>query len=75
MSQTQKYQPATLPDAFLAELIQELDNEDIVGMTLGGSYARDAATPYSDIDLACFWREGLKLPFSEKERQWLKNWT
>lgn len=62
MGQVQNIQPVSLSDAFLAELVQELGHEDIVGITLGGSYARDAATPYSDIDLACFWREGLRPP-------------
>jgi hypothetical protein len=33
-----------------------------VGITLGGSYARGTATRYSDVDLACFWREGVKPP-------------
>lgn len=62
MNETQKTQAVSLPEEFLAELVQELDNEDIVGITLGGSYARGEATQYSDVDLACFWREGLKPP-------------
>ncbi len=62
MSQIQNYAPVSLTDAFLAELVQELDHEDIVGITLGGSYARGSATLYSDIDLACFWRAGLRPP-------------
>lgn len=53
---------ASVSDEFLAELVRELDHEDIVGMTLGGSYARGEATRYSDLDLACFWREGLSPP-------------
>ena len=51
-----------LADAFLHELVHELDHEDIVGITLGGSYARGTATRYSDVDVACFWREGVKPP-------------
>lgn len=62
MDQAQKMQAISLSDIFLAELVQELDNADIVGITLGGSYARGEATQYSDVDLACFWREGLKPP-------------
>lgn len=62
MDQAKKDQTVSLSDAFLSELVQELDNEDIVGITLGGSYARGEATQYSDVDLACFWREGLKPP-------------
>ncbi len=55
-------QAINLADAFLHELVLELDHEDIVGITLGGSYARGTATLYSDVDLACFWREGVKPP-------------
>jgi predicted nucleotidyltransferase len=55
-------QAINLADAFLHELVLELDHEDIVGITLGGSYARGTATLYSDVDIACFWREGLKPP-------------
>ena len=62
MDHAQEQKPVSLADAFLAELVQELDHADIVGMTLGGSYARGAATPYSDIDLICFWREGVNPP-------------
>ncbi len=43
-----------LTDTFLNTLVAELDNDDIVGITLGGSYARGNATPYSDVDIACF---------------------
>lgn len=55
-------QPATLTDTFLGELVRELDHEDIVAIMLGGSHARGEATRYSDVDLACFWREGVKPP-------------
>jgi hypothetical protein len=58
----QKQQAVSLADAFLHELVQELDHEDIVGITLGGSYAQGTASLYSDVDLACFWREGLRPP-------------
>ena len=51
-----------MADEFLHELVHELDHEDIVGITLGGSYARGTATFYSDVDLACFWHEGLRPP-------------
>jgi predicted nucleotidyltransferase len=52
--------PHTLPDGFLETLLAKLDEEDVVGIMLGGSYARGAATPYSDVDLAVFLREGVK---------------
>src|SRR5947209_4966238 len=62
MDGVQKQQAISLSEEFLHELVQELDHEDIVGITLGGSYARGTATEYSDVDLACFWREGVKPP-------------
>src|SRR5215831_10796792 len=62
MDGVQEQQAVRLADEFLHELVQELDHEDIVGITLGGSYARGTATLYSDVDLACFWREGVKPP-------------
>src|SRR5437588_6614648 len=62
MDDIQEQQAVRLADEFLHELVQELDHEDIVGITLGGSYARGTATEYSDVDLACFWREGVKPP-------------
>lgn len=62
MDGIQEQQVVNLTDEFLRELVQELDHEDIVGITLGGSYARGTATRFSDVDLACFWREGVKPP-------------
>ena len=62
MDGVEAQQAVSLADEFLHELVHELDHEDIVGITLGGSYARGTATLYSDVDLACFWHEGLRLP-------------
>ncbi len=62
MDDIQKQQAITLADEFLHDLVQELDHPDIVGIMLGGSYARGTATEFSDVDLACFWREGVKPP-------------
>src|SRR5215831_9356692 len=62
MAGVQKPQAISLAEEFLHDLVQELDHPDIVGITLGGSYARGTATGYSDVDLACFWREGVKPP-------------
>lgn len=62
MDGVQEQQAVRLTDEFLHKLVQEFDHEDIVGITLGGSYARGTATRYSDVDLACFWREGVKPP-------------
>jgi hypothetical protein len=43
-----------LSDAFLNELIAELDDEDILAIALMGSYARGDATAYSDVDVVRF---------------------
>lgn len=43
-----------ISDAFLKELIGEIDDNTIRGIILGGSHARGNPTPYSDVDLACF---------------------
>jgi nucleotidyltransferase-like protein len=43
-----------LSDALLKELVAEIDTDQIRGIVLGGSHARGDATPYSDVDLACF---------------------
>lgn len=44
----------SVSDVFLKELITEIDDDSIRGIVLGGSHARGDATPYSDVDLACF---------------------
>jgi predicted nucleotidyltransferase len=62
MAGVQKQQAISIADEFLHDLVQELDHPDIVGITLGGSYARGTATEFSDVDLACFWREGVEPP-------------
>jgi hypothetical protein len=43
-----------LSHTFFQALVAELDADQIRGIILGGSYARGDATPYSDVDLACF---------------------
>lgn len=53
---------AALSDTFLNTLVAELDNDDIVGITLGGSYVRGEATTYSDVDIACFVKDEVELP-------------
>ena len=35
-----RYEAPTLSEEFLNALVAELDNDDIVGITLGGSFAR-----------------------------------
>ncbi len=51
---------ASLTEGFLQTLISELDSDDIEGIILGGSFARGEATPYSDVDIACFVKEGVE---------------
>lgn len=53
---------APLSDTFLSALVAELDNDDVVGITLGGSYVRVEATQYSDVDIACFVKDEVKPP-------------
>lgn len=56
------YQVELLSDEFLNALVAELDNDAIVGIILGGSHVRGEATPYSDVDFACFVADALPLP-------------
>ena len=46
----------------LDTLVNELDAPDVIGILIGGSYARGEAVAYSDIDLACFFHEKKPLP-------------
>jgi hypothetical protein len=41
----------TLPDSFLQNIIRSLDGPDVVGMTMSGSFARNQASRYSDVDI------------------------
>jgi predicted nucleotidyltransferase len=56
------YQVALLSDEFLNALVAELDNDAIVGIILGGSHVRGEATPYSDVDFACFVPDTMQPP-------------
>ena len=64
--------PAVLPDGLLATLVAELDGPDVIGVALGGRFARGAATAYSDVDLAPFYRAGTSLP--RKRLFWRDGW-
>jgi hypothetical protein len=44
MAGVEKQQASSLAEEFVHELVRELDHPDIVGITLGGSYARGTAT-------------------------------
>lgn len=65
-------QPATLPAGFLEALAAELDGPDVAAVVLGGSFARGAATTFSDVDLAPIYREGAPLP--PKRLFWRDGW-
>lgn len=41
----------TLPDSFLQSIIRSLDGPDVVGVTMSGSFARNQASRYSDVDI------------------------
>jgi hypothetical protein len=64
--------PAVLPDGLLATLAAELDGPDVIGVALGGSFARGAATAFSDVDLAPFYRADAALP--RKRLFWRDGW-
>ncbi len=51
-----------LSEEFLNTLVVELDDDEIVEIILGGSYARNEATPFSDVDIACFVPDSMKPP-------------
>jgi hypothetical protein len=52
----------TLPGELLAALTAELDEEDVIGLALGGSYARGDANACSDVDLGPFVADDRPLP-------------
>lgn len=60
--QPQEHHVASLSDDFLNALIAEVDDDDLVGITLGGSHTRGEATAYSDVDLACWIPDSMKQP-------------
>lgn len=55
-------QEVELPAGLVETLAAELDGPDVLGIALGGSFARATATPLSDVDLDPFYREGVPLP-------------
>ena len=50
-------QAMLLSDTLIKELIKKLDNKNVVGLLLTGSYAREDATRYSDVDILRFLEE------------------
>jgi hypothetical protein len=61
-----------LPSGFLATLTTELDGPDVLGVALGGSFARGTASASSDVDLAPFYRADVSLP--PKRLFWRDGW-
>ena len=49
--------PITLPENFLPSLLAELKTPNVVGITLGGSFARSQGTPLSDVDMELYVKE------------------
>ena len=56
-------------DAFLQKLAAQLDNENTLGITVAGSFARQAGGPYSDVDIHCYVRQ---MPVHETETYYLR---
>jgi hypothetical protein len=46
-----------LTDSFLQSLVAQLDNENTIGVTLAGSFARGEGGPYSDVDIHHYVRQ------------------
>src|SRR5215472_15532922 len=64
--------PTMLPDGLLATLAGALDGPEVIGVALGGSFARGTATVYRDVDLAPFYRADTFLP--RKRLFWRAGW-
>ena len=47
----------TLSDPFFQSLVAQLDNENTLGVTMAGSYARGDDGPYSDVDIHHYVRQ------------------
>jgi predicted nucleotidyltransferase len=59
----------SISEEVLDQLVHELKGDDIVGIILAGSHARNEPTPYSDVDIVRF---STVLPSAEKERYTLR---
>ena len=47
---------AMVTDSFLRKLVSQLDDENTIGLTLGGSIARDEGNRFSDVDIIRYLR-------------------
>ena len=59
----------TLSDSFLQFLVTQLDNENTIGVTMTGSYARGESGPYSDVDIHCYVKQ---MPSNAAETSYLR---
>ena len=59
----------TPSDSLLRSLVAQLDNENTVGVTMAGSYARGGSGPFSDVDIHHFVR---RMPVNEAEKYFLR---
>ena len=60
-----------LSDSFLKFLLERIDSPDVIGVGIGGSYARGDENPYSDVDVDIFIS---RLPENPYERYTLRYW-
>ena len=61
----------TLSDPFIKSVLKKIDTPTVVGIGIVGSYARGAASKYSDVDFDIFVS---KLPENEYDRYTLRHW-
>ena len=53
---------AFLSEELLDTFIREFDRLEVVGIAIGGSHVRGEATPYSDVNLLCFYSDVIVPP-------------
>lgn len=58
-----------LSDLFVQTLLEDIDSANVIGVSLGGSYARGQASKYSDVDIDIYVR---KLPANSYDRYALR---
>lgn len=61
----------TLKDSFIQSALEKIDSPDVIGVGIVGSYAREQAGKYSDVDFDIFVS---KLPGDVYERYTLRYW-
>ena len=58
-----------LSDPFIQSILKQIDSSDVLGVALVGSYARDEADPFSDVDFDIFVQD---LPVDRSQRYSLR---